>query len=93
MDQLPHAAGRWKEKVFSFPDHPEEQFVLRYRDALEAVKTLLGDPTFADDIVYKPRKLFSQGKRVRTEMWTGDWWWTLHVGEDKFSVNILTKFC
>ena len=54
-----------------------------YRDSLEAVKALLGDPTLAENMVYAPSRLYvqdeTQNRRILTEMWTGDWWWELQV--------------
>ncbi|OAX31749.1 hypothetical protein K503DRAFT_794902 [Rhizopogon vinicolor AM-OR11-026] len=47
----------------SFPDNPEEKHMVQYRKPLEAICTLLGNPAHANDIVYKPCK-----------MWTGKWW-------------------
>jgi hypothetical protein len=83
VDNLPARAGPWKEKVLQFPDQSQEQFLVRFRDPLEAVKALLGDPTLAKDIVYKPRHIFAQDeegkRRVYNEMWSGDWWWSLQV--------------
>ncbi len=84
VDALPDRIGPWHTKVLSFPDNPSEEFVVRYRDALEAVKALLGDPTLAKDIVYRPTRIFRQhadGGELRTlhEMWTADWWWELQV--------------
>ena len=38
-----HRAGPWHTKILSFPDTPDEQFVVHYQDSLEAVKALLGD--------------------------------------------------
>ena len=80
VDSLPERAGLWTEKTLYYPDKPDETFTVRYRDPIEAVKTLLGDPSYAKDIVYKPQKIFgSNGSRIRTEMWTGSWWNGLQV--------------
>jgi hypothetical protein len=71
-------------KTVYFTDRPDENFVIRYRDPIEAIKTLLGDPALADEIVYRPHKVFSKQKGVRgsqiyNEMWTGNWWDTAQV--------------
>ena len=83
IDTLPDRAGPWHTKVLSFSDTPEE-FMFRYRNSLDAVKTLLGDPALAKDIVYRPKRIFRRqenGQNLRTlhDMWTGDWWWELQV--------------
>ncbi|KAJ3486481.1 hypothetical protein NLJ89_g11806 [Agrocybe chaxingu] len=52
-------------------------FTIRYRNPLEAIKSLWGDPGLASHLVYRPRKIFShssQENRIYTEMWTGQWW-------------------
>lgn len=49
---------------------------------MEAVRSLLGDPALASDIVYKPRKVFTNGDktdRIYTEVWTGQWWHVVQV--------------
>ena len=83
VDSLPDRCGPWYTKVLSFLDNPEEQFIVRYRNSLEAVKALLGDPTLQNDIVYRPSRIFRRegGRNVRIihEMWTADWWWELQV--------------
>ncbi|TFY51376.1 hypothetical protein EVG20_g11027 [Dentipellis fragilis] len=41
------------------------------------VQVLLGNPPFADQVVYKPSKLFSDDSKkvcIYQEMWTGKWW-------------------
>ena len=83
VDSLPERAGTWTEKTLFYPDHPDKTFIVRYRDPLEAVKTLLGDPTYAKDIVYKPKKTFNHDNRIWNEMWTGEWWYKTQV-----SVNV-----
>jgi hypothetical protein len=82
VDSLPDRAGPWREKTLSFRNHPDEEFTLWYRNSLEAVKALMGDPSLKKDIVYRLQKIFTEGqekKCVRTEMWTGDWWWTMQL--------------
>ena len=79
MDSLPDRAGSWQEKTLFYPDQPDRTFTVRYRDPLEAVKTLLGDPAYAQDIVYKPKKIFNHDNRIWNEMWTGKWWFQAQV--------------
>ncbi|KAJ3756691.1 hypothetical protein EV360DRAFT_30984, partial [Lentinula raphanica] len=58
VDQIPERGGSWFVKQLSFKDRPQEEFTVRYRDPIEAIKALWGDPSLAKDLVYKPAKLF-----------------------------------
>ncbi|KAJ7334948.1 hypothetical protein DFH08DRAFT_916210 [Mycena albidolilacea] len=76
IDQIPERAV-WATKTRSFPDCPDEKYTIRHRDPLEAIRSLLGNPAHAKDIVYVPKQIFSSNKkdnRVFNEMWTGQWW-------------------
>ena len=56
--------------------------MVQFHDPLEAIRTLLGNPAHAQDIVYKPKKVFSdetKEKRIYSEMWTGKWWHSIQV--------------
>lgn len=89
LAEVPLRAGEWKDTVIRFADRPDNPFVLRHRDTLEAVRALWGDPDLAQHIVYRPSKLFSDenkdtSDRVYSEMWTGDWWWKIQVSSEIF---------
>ncbi|KAH9912266.1 uncharacterized protein B0H18DRAFT_1127404 [Fomitopsis serialis] len=76
VDSLPERA-RWKERWLSFKDRPGERHLLQFRDIIEAIKALLGNPAHADHIVYRPSWMFSdtsKKNRIYSEMWTGKWW-------------------
>ncbi|KAH9910544.1 uncharacterized protein B0H18DRAFT_844521, partial [Fomitopsis serialis] len=75
IDDIPDRAA-WKTSSLAFPDRPDEKHLVRYRDILEAIKALLGNPSYAKYIVYRPKRVFtdrSRTKRIFTEMWTGLW--------------------
>ncbi|KAJ3727562.1 hypothetical protein C8R42DRAFT_638742 [Lentinula raphanica] len=79
VDQIPERGGSWFVKQLSFKDRPQEEFTVRYRDPVEAIKALWGDPSLAKDLVYKPAKLFRNSRlkeedRIFSEMWTGGFW-------------------
>lgn len=79
VDLIPEQCGTWYTKRLSFKDRPNEYFTVRHRDPIEAIKGLWGDPAFAQDLVYKPAKLFRGTKqmeeeRMFSEMWTGGLW-------------------
>ena len=59
-----------------------EQLELWFRDPVECVKELIGNPAFKDRISYVPERVYTddEGKvRVYDEMWTGTWWWDTQV--------------
>ena len=81
VDTIPDRAP-WRTMSIAFPDRPEEKHLVRYRDIIEAIKALLGNPSYAKRIVWRPRRVFtdaSKTKRVFSEMWTGLWWNELQV--------------
>ena len=81
MDSIPDRAS-WHITSIAFPDRPEEKHLVRYRNIIEAIKALLGNPAYAKHIVYRPRRVFadaSKNKNVYSEMWTGLWWNEIQV--------------
>ncbi|KAE9385749.1 hypothetical protein BT96DRAFT_1088746 [Gymnopus androsaceus JB14] len=64
IDSLRPRAGEWKIRSLQFKDHPEQDFGLCYREVIEAVKSLWGDPSLAEHLVYKPRKMFLDSKKL-----------------------------
>ncbi|KIY73463.1 hypothetical protein CYLTODRAFT_216470 [Cylindrobasidium torrendii FP15055 ss-10] len=92
VDAIPRRAGQWYDKHITFPDRPNEVFILRHRDIIECIRSLWGDPELSKHIVYKPCKLFQKssepgterGSRLYNEMWTGQWWWFI---QDKLPIG------
>lgn len=77
VDTIPERCGGWLTKRLSFKDRPQEYFTVRYRDPIEAVKALWGEPAFSKDLVCKPAKVFrvqTEDQRIYSEMWTGGLW-------------------
>ncbi|KAH9913390.1 uncharacterized protein B0H18DRAFT_837744, partial [Fomitopsis serialis] len=75
VDSLPERA-EWTERLLSFRDRPNEKHLVQFRDIIQAIRTLLGNPEHADQIVYRPRRIFSDKSRTHrlyNEMWTGRW--------------------
>ncbi|KAJ7914217.1 hypothetical protein B0H13DRAFT_1565095, partial [Mycena leptocephala] len=58
VDTRPDRAESWMSKTLSFPDLPDDKYLIRYRDPLAAIRSLLGDPAHAKGIVYVPKKVF-----------------------------------
>lgn len=82
IEKIPSASAKWKSKVLRYADRPEEKFIIRYRDPVEVIRDLVGDPSLADDLHWAPSKVYSdmqREKRVYSEMWTADWWYKLQV--------------
>jgi hypothetical protein len=85
VDQIPNRGGQWYTKRLSFRDRPDEQFTIYHRDPVNAIKALWGDPSFSNDLVYKPARLFRgsdqrEEHRIFSEMWTGGFWNAAQVG-------------
>jgi hypothetical protein len=82
IDNLSNRGGSWQHEEIEFDDRPGETFTLHYRDIISAIRGLWGDPAFADCMVYRPQRIFtdaSKKERVYSEMWTGSWWWSIQV--------------
>jgi hypothetical protein len=61
---------------------PDQTFTIRHRDIIESIRSLWGDSAHAKNLVYAPRKVFtdnSKTNRVFSEMWTAKWWNTIQV--------------
>ncbi|KAI0685867.1 hypothetical protein BC835DRAFT_1408700 [Cytidiella melzeri] len=55
-----------------------EELELWFRDPVECICELIGNPRFQGKMLYAPEQLFEDPKeehRVWNEMSTGDWWW------------------
>ncbi|KAL1711664.1 hypothetical protein EV715DRAFT_177417, partial [Schizophyllum commune] len=79
LDRVEKRAGDWHTEIMQFPDTPDERHTIYFREPLEAIKSLWGDPTLAQHLVYRPEKVFSDAthaNRLYSEMWTGKWWST-----------------
>ncbi|KAF8172517.1 hypothetical protein K438DRAFT_1981370 [Mycena galopus ATCC 62051] len=57
-----------------------ETVELWFRDPVECVAELIGNPMFKDAMRYAPQKLFTDQagtEEVVNEMWTASWWWEI----------------
>lgn len=60
----------------------EESLELWYRDPVECVRELIGNPMFANLLAYAPAHAYRDKEgsvRHIDEMWTADWWWKTQV--------------
>ncbi|KAJ7737447.1 hypothetical protein DFH07DRAFT_753069 [Mycena maculata] len=90
IDELP-AGPQWYCHAFELEgdeldaeQQPKKETVeMWYRDPLECVKELLGNPSFAGKQGYKPIRVFRRLKdgvysnQEFSEMWTAEWWWNI----------------
>ncbi|KAJ3713080.1 hypothetical protein C8R42DRAFT_531356, partial [Lentinula raphanica] len=84
VDAIPEKCGNWFTKQLAFKDRPNEMFTLHYRNPIEAIKALWGDPSLMNEFVYKPAKLFrsstlTEEERIFSEMWTSSFWHSVQV--------------
>ncbi|KAF7971991.1 hypothetical protein HWV62_19343 [Athelia sp. TMB] len=57
-----------------------EKLELWYRDPIDVVRELMGNPVFRDVMHYSPEQVYRDKdceERVVNEMWTGHWWWEM----------------
>ncbi|KAJ7076071.1 hypothetical protein B0H15DRAFT_791005 [Mycena belliarum] len=87
VDDLPGGIG-WKlEKVTLKGDLEDddgkqiiENLELWYRDPVDCIRELMGNPVFRDVMQYAPQHVFEDeegNSQVVNEMWTAAWWWKL----------------
>ncbi|KAJ7442839.1 hypothetical protein FB451DRAFT_1437994 [Mycena latifolia] len=61
-----------------------EQLEVWWRDPVECVRELIGNPTFRDVMQFAPEQLYADkfgDVQVVNEMWTAEWWWEIQVKE------------
>ena len=59
-----------------------EIFEVFYRDVIQCVRALFGDPEFAGILVFTPERHYTDADhttRVYFDMHTGRWWWETQV--------------
>ena len=89
IDDLPSGVS-WQREVISLTGDIQneegvtltEELELWYRNPVECVCELMGNPVFRDVMKYAPEKLFNDAEQKSeriNEMWTGQWWWELQV--------------
>ncbi|KAI0038880.1 hypothetical protein FA95DRAFT_1504949 [Auriscalpium vulgare] len=65
-----------------------EQFDFYYRDALQCIKALFGDPEFLPYMAFTPERHYSdrdQTIRVYNQMHTGKWWWRVQAALERMN--------
>jgi hypothetical protein len=60
----------------------DEVFDVYFRDVIECIKALFGNPEFSAVLVFQPEQHFtddSESIRMYHNMHTGEWWWSTQV--------------
>jgi hypothetical protein len=60
----------------------DERLDFYCRDILECIRSLYGDPKFAQAMAFAPERHYTSGartSRIYNELYTGDWWWIVQV--------------
>jgi hypothetical protein len=82
IELLP-SGPQWLVQDVQIPGDPSSMDLpLYYRDGLEVFKFLFGNPVYARFMSYEPCKVYcdkQKGKRIYTEIMTGDWAWECQV--------------
>lgn len=89
VDGLPGGVGWHCQEIVQEGDLKDangkpltEKLEVWYRDPVECIKELLGNPMFKQHMAYAPTRIYRDPNgniRQIDEMWTGDWWWKLQV--------------
>lgn len=64
-----------------------ENLEFHHRDIILCVRSLFGNPEFAQDLVFAPERHYADAERscrTYSEMHTGDWWWSVQVRAGRF---------
>ena len=89
-EEIPERAGQWKTDILEFSDLPDLSYVIRYRDPLEAIRSLWKDLGLSPHLVYRASKVWTDKNRkcrIYNELWTGQWW---HAVQVRFIKNFTT---
>ena len=63
-------------------DIGDEQLEFYSRDVLECIRSLYGDPSWAQEMAFAPERHYTSHarmSRIYNELYTSDWWWTVQV--------------
>ena len=59
-----------------------ELLTFYFRDVMQCIRALYGDPEFAHELVFVPERHYADPERtccIYSEIHTGDWWWAVQV--------------
>jgi len=72
-----------------------ESVELWFRNPVECISELIGNPAFDGSISYVPERVYAdpEGRnRIYDEMWTGDWWWDTQVRSIERELSVMLIF-
>ena len=79
MDQLPAARPRFQRHEVVVAGEVYDVF---FRDVIECIRALYGEPEFARHLVFLPERHYEDADhtvRLHHDMYTGKWWWGIQV--------------
>ncbi|EIW74923.1 hypothetical protein CONPUDRAFT_93688 [Coniophora puteana RWD-64-598 SS2] len=77
--QIPHRRPRFKQDEIVIAG---EAYDVYYRDIIECVRALYGDPDLAQYLVFQPERHYTDAdktSRLYHDMHTGKWWWETQI--------------
>jgi Plavaka transposase len=79
-NELPgHPPFQCKEVTFN-----DKHLEFYYRDVMECIRAIYGDPQFAPDLVFAPEQHYTCPEcicHMYNEMYMANWWWKVQVSE------------
>ncbi|PSR97382.1 hypothetical protein PHLCEN_2v4327 [Hermanssonia centrifuga] len=85
IDGLPAQRPRFKREEIVVAG---ESYDVHFRDIIECVRALYGDPEFARHLVFLPERHYADAdhtKRLYHDMHTGNWWWAVQKSIEKLT--------
>ena len=79
MDALPSARPRFQQHEVVVAGEVYDVF---FRDVIECIRALYGEPEFARHLVFLPERHYSDPDKLQRlfhDMHTGKWWWAVQV--------------
>ena len=89
--ELPGRAP-FQSKIVNIGD---ERLEFHFRDVIECIRSLYGDPRFVHDMAFAPERHYTSSERtcrIYNEMHTSDWWWMVQVRtvySDKYCIDLV----
>jgi hypothetical protein len=97
IDGMPCPKGGWITEKLAFEEAPGEVYTIHYRNVIDVIRGLWGDPKLAQHMCYKPAKVWTRRdkrtrKRIYREMWTGKWWHAIQVSPTSQLVPVVAEW-
>lgn len=92
VDNLPHGPEWHRQTIQVDGDQGSEILDLWLRDIVEVVRELIKDRRFLEYMRFAPERHWETAEkkiRIYDEMWSGDWWWRIQVGQAHISNEFL----